>query len=123
MACTKQTACKSTGGKAPREQLATKAACKSVHAAGGVKKLHCCPGTVVLHETHKYHKSTDLLIPKLTVRCFARKLTKLFKEDLHYTATKMEAVQEASGVYLIELMEIQICVPSIPGGSPSRQKI
>uniref|UniRef100_A0A3Q3A3M7 Histone H2A/H2B/H3 domain-containing protein n=1 Tax=Kryptolebias marmoratus TaxID=37003 RepID=A0A3Q3A3M7_KRYMA len=45
MARTKQTACKSTGGKAPRKQLATKAASKSA-PAGGVKKPHRYrPGT------------------------------------------------------------------------------
>ncbi|RKO90991.1 hypothetical protein BDK51DRAFT_17491 [Blyttiomyces helicus] len=37
MARTKQTARKSTGGKAPRKQLATKAARKSAPASGGVK--------------------------------------------------------------------------------------
>ena len=37
MARTKQTARKSTGGKAPRKQLATKAARKSAPATGGVK--------------------------------------------------------------------------------------
>uniref|UniRef100_A0A452HP49 Uncharacterized protein n=1 Tax=Gopherus agassizii TaxID=38772 RepID=A0A452HP49_9SAUR len=44
MARTKQTARKSTGGKAPCKQLATKAARKSAPATGGVKKLyrHCC---------------------------------------------------------------------------------
>ena len=41
MARTKQTARKSTGGKAPRKQLATKAARKSAPATGGVKKVHC----------------------------------------------------------------------------------
>ncbi|XP_045076694.1 histone H4-like, partial [Coregonus clupeaformis] len=40
MARTKQTAHKSTGGKAPRKQLATKAARKSAPATGGVKKPH-----------------------------------------------------------------------------------
>ncbi|PHT94572.1 hypothetical protein T459_02454 [Capsicum annuum] len=40
MACTKQTARKSTDGKAPRKQLATKAARKSAPATGGVKKPH-----------------------------------------------------------------------------------
>uniref|UniRef100_A0A8C4Y1D0 Histone H3 n=1 Tax=Gopherus evgoodei TaxID=1825980 RepID=A0A8C4Y1D0_9SAUR len=44
---TKQTTCKSTGGKAPRKQLATKAARKSAPATKGVKKPHryragCC---------------------------------------------------------------------------------
>uniref|UniRef100_A0A8B9B9M7 Histone H3 n=1 Tax=Anser brachyrhynchus TaxID=132585 RepID=A0A8B9B9M7_9AVES len=50
MARTKQTARKSTGGKAPRKQLATKAARKSAPATGGVKKphrLHC--GRVLKH--------------------------------------------------------------------------
>jgi len=40
MARTKQTARKSTGGKAPRKQLATKAARKSAPPTGGVKKPH-----------------------------------------------------------------------------------
>jgi len=40
---------KSTGGKAPRKQLATKAARKSAPATGGVKKPHRYrPGTVAL---------------------------------------------------------------------------
>uniref|UniRef100_A0A8C9MVA5 Histone H3 n=1 Tax=Serinus canaria TaxID=9135 RepID=A0A8C9MVA5_SERCA len=44
MARTKQTARKSTGGKAPRKQLATKAARKSAPATGGVKKPHPAKG-------------------------------------------------------------------------------
>ena len=51
MARTKQTARKSTGGKAPRKQLATKAARKSAPTTGGVKKPHRYrPGTVALRE-------------------------------------------------------------------------
>ena len=51
MARTKQTARKSTGGKAPRKQLATKAARKSAPATGGVKKPHRYrPGTVALRQ-------------------------------------------------------------------------
>ena len=65
MARTKQTARKSTGGKAPRKQLATKAARKSAPATGGVKKPHRYrPGTVALREIRRYQKSTDLLIRK-----------------------------------------------------------
>ena len=49
MARTKQNDRKSTGGKAPRKQLATKAARKSAPTAGGVKKPHRYrPGTVAL---------------------------------------------------------------------------
>jgi histone H3 len=41
MARTKQTARKSTGGKAPRKQIATKAARKSAPVtSGGIKKPH-----------------------------------------------------------------------------------
>ena len=61
-----QTARKSTGGKAPRKQLATKAARKSAPATGGVKKPHRYrPGTVALREIRRYQKSTELLIRKL----------------------------------------------------------
>ena len=57
MARTKQTARKSTGGKAPRKQLATKAARKSAPATGGVKKPHRYrPGTVALREIPKIPK-------------------------------------------------------------------
>eukprot|EP00804_Cyclotella_cryptica_P013392 CCRYP_005151-RA/>CCRYP_005151-RA protein AED:0.18 eAED:0.18 QI:0/0/0/0.5/1/1/2/0/63 len=52
MACTKHAARKSTGGKARRKQLATKAARKSAPAVGGVKKPHRYrPGAVALRET------------------------------------------------------------------------
>ncbi|CAD6985776.1 unnamed protein product [Tilletia controversa] len=65
MARTKQTARQSTGGKAPRAQLAKKAE-KLARAAGGVKKPHRYkPGTVALHEIRKYQKSTELRPPRL----------------------------------------------------------
>ena len=55
MARTKQTARKSTGGKAPRKQLATKAARKSQPATGGIKKPHRFrPGTVALREIRRF---------------------------------------------------------------------
>uniref|UniRef100_A0A8C6BGU1 Histone H2A/H2B/H3 domain-containing protein n=1 Tax=Monodon monoceros TaxID=40151 RepID=A0A8C6BGU1_MONMO len=73
MARTKQTARKSTGGKAPRKQLATKAARKSAPATGGVKKPHRYrPGTVALREIRRYQKSTELLIRKLPFQRRAR---------------------------------------------------
>ena len=72
MARTKQTARKSTGGKAPRKQLATKAARKSAPATGGVKKPHRYrPGTVALREIRRYQKSTELLIRKVSHKSFS----------------------------------------------------
>ena len=47
MARTKQTARKSTGGKAPRKQLATKAARKSAPATGGVN-INVFEGLIIL---------------------------------------------------------------------------
>ncbi|KAJ6682661.1 histone H3 [Salix koriyanagi] len=58
MARTKQTARKSTGGKAPRKQLATKAA---------------------RSEIRKYQKSTELLIRKLPFQRLVREIAQDFK--------------------------------------------
>ena len=83
MARTKQTARKSTGGKAPRKQLATKAARKSAPATGGVKKPHRYrPGTVPLREIRRYQKSTELLIRKLPFQrlIHAKRVTIMPKE-------------------------------------------
>jgi len=62
MARTKQTARKNTGAKAPRKQLANKAARKTAQiSAGGVKKPHRFrPGTVALREIRKFQKSVSL---------------------------------------------------------------
>ncbi|ODM88559.1 histone H3 [Orchesella cincta] len=78
MARTKQTARKSTGGKAPRKQLATKAARKSAPATGGVKKPHRYrPGTVALREIRRYQKSTELLIRKLPFQRLVREIAQI----------------------------------------------
>src|SRR5258705_9468259 len=84
MARTKQTARKSTGGKAPRKQLATKAARKSAPATGGVKKPHRFrPGTVALREIRRYQKSTELLIRKLPFQRLVREIAQDFKVSIH----------------------------------------
>merc|ERR1712242_438916 len=83
MARTKQTARKSTGGKAPRKQLATKAARKSAPSTGGVKKPHRYrPGTVALRE-----------------------IAQDFKTDLRFQSAAIGALQEASEAYLVGLFE------------------
>ena len=66
MARTKQTAYKSTGGKAPRKQLNTLAGRASVASVqpthGGVKRAHRFrPGTVALRQIRQYQKSTETL--------------------------------------------------------------
>ncbi|XP_046884670.1 histone H3-like [Hypomesus transpacificus] len=112
MARTKQTARKSTGGKAPRKQLATKAARKSAPATGGVKKPHRYrPGTVALREirltsiNYRYQKSTELLIRKLPFQCLVREIAQDFKTDLRFQSSAVMALQEASEAYLVGLFE------------------
>ena len=106
MARTKQTARKSTGGKAPRKQLATKAARKSAPAAGGVKKPHRYrPGTVALREIRRYQKSTELLIRKLPFQRLVREIAQEFKPDLRFQGSAVMALQEATEAYLVSVFE------------------
>ncbi|XP_063399890.1 histone H3-like [Mytilus trossulus] len=97
---------KSTGGKAPRKQLATKAARKSAPATGGVKKPHRYrPGTVALREIRRYQKSTELLIRKLPFQRLVREIAQDFKTDLRFQSSAVMALQEASEAYLVGLFE------------------
>ncbi|KAL5712951.1 5-hydroxytryptamine receptor 4 [Ranunculus cassubicifolius] len=115
MARTKQTARKSTGGKAPRKMLATKAArkvlttkaaLKSAPTTGGVKKPHRFrPGTVALREIRKYQKSTELLIRKLPFQRLVREIASDFKTDLRFQTHAVLALQEAAEAYLVSLFE------------------
>jgi histone H3 len=124
MARTKQTARKSTGGKAPRKQLATKAARKSAPATGGVKKVsepptlppprdsprntqphRYRPGTVALREIRRYQKSTELLVRKLPFQRLVREIAQDFKSDLRFQGSAVMALQEAAESYLVGLFE------------------
>ncbi|XP_068204083.1 histone H3.2-like [Palaemon carinicauda] len=96
MARTKQIACKSTGGKAPRNQLATMAAHKSAPATGGVKRPHPYrPGTVTIRDIHLYQKSAELLIRKFPFQHLVREIQ----------SSAVMALQEASEAYLFGLFE------------------
>ena len=83
--------------RAPRKQLATKAARKSAPAAGGVKKPHRYrPGTVALREIRRYQKSTELLIRKLPFQRLVREIAQEFKTDLRFQGSAVLALQEAA---------------------------
>ncbi|GAA51313.1 histone H3 [Clonorchis sinensis] len=95
MTHTKQIAHKSTGGKAPRKQLATKAACKNALATSGVgKPHHLSPGNDTLE--------TELTVPLLSIR-----LVLIFDKD-----TKFDGL----GIALSCRAEIPVCeqLVSIP---------
>jgi len=102
MARTKQTARKSTGGKAPRKQLAQKAARKSE----GVKKPHRYrPGTVALREIRRYQKSTALLIPRAPFARLVREIAQDFKADTRFQQSALMALQEAAEAKMVEKFE------------------
>ena len=106
MARTKQHARMSTGGKAPRKHLATKASRKNAPPTGRVKKPHRYrPGTVALREIRKFQKSTELLIRKAPFQRLVRELSQEFKCDLRFQSTALLALQEAAEAYMVGLFE------------------
>ena len=106
MVRTKQTARKSTGGKAPRKQLASNAARKSAPSTGGVKKPHRFrPDAVALREIRRYQKSTELLIRKLPFQRLVREVAQDFRAGLRFQSHAIMALQEASEAYLTSLFE------------------
>jgi histone H3 len=111
MARTKQTARKSTGGKAPRRQLNVSSARKSAPAAGGIKKPHRYrPGTVALREIRRYQKSTEFLIRQLPFQRLVREIAQGYMPDVRFQTRALNALQEGSEAYLVELFEdINLC--------------
>jgi len=106
MARTKQTARKSSGGKAPRKSLATKAARRSAPSTVGVRKpRRFRPGTVALREIRKYQKTTDLLIRRAPFQRLCREIMQEMEKDIRYQSTAVLALQEASEAYLVGLFE------------------
>ncbi len=101
MARTKQTARVSTGGKAPRIHLATKAARRLNFQGGGAHRWR--PGTVALREIRKYQKNTDLLMRKAPFQCIVREIACDIKSDLRMQSMALLALQEAAEAYLVGL--------------------
>ena len=113
MGRTKQTAWKSSGGKAPRKSLRTKYS-KFGNApwmSGGLKKsMRFRPGTVALRQIRKYQKSTELLIRKIPFQRLLREISQKFKPDLRFQSTAILALQEAAEDYLVKMFEqVNIC--------------
>lgn len=112
MARTKQTARKSTGGKAPRKQLTAKAARKStaIPSNMGVKKPRFKTGTVALRDVRHYQKSVELLIRKLPFQRYVKSTVYAQKADMRFQGAAMAALHEAFEAYLVSLFEdAQLC--------------
>ena len=108
MARTKQTAKKSTGGRAPAgKRLATKAARASAPSSGGTskRKRRMRPGTVALREIRRYQKSSDLLIRKLPFQRLVREIQQDMGKDVRFQSSALLALQEATESYLVGLFE------------------
>lgn len=106
MARTKQTARKTTGGKAPRKQLPNETGNKPTSSTVDGKKSHRYrPGTVALREIRKYQKSTELLIRRLPFQRLVRELAQDFRHDLRFQGSAVLALQEATEAFLVGLFE------------------
>ena len=103
MARTKQTARKSTGGKAQNKPLSTDAARKSRPATGGVKNPHRYREMV--REIRLCQISTELLIRKLPFQRLVLEIAQDFKTDLRFQSSAVMALQEATEAYLVGLFE------------------
>ena len=105
MACTKQTARKSSGGKAPRNLLATKKKTRKSPPKEGQKPHRFRAGTVALREIRRFQKSTDLLIRRLPFQRLVREIAQQYKADLRFQIGAVHAIQEATEAYLVGIFE------------------
>ena len=113
MARTKQTAAKLTGGKAPRKELAKKAARKTKHDENdGSKPTKNRRGSRTLFEIRKLLKSTNLLILKKPFLRLVREIAQNCPETSFNAASEwrlkpeaIKALQTACEDFLTELNE------------------
>ena len=106
MARTKQLANKSTGGKAPRKQLASKAARKSAGSIAGSKPVkRFRPGTVALREIRKYQKSTELLLRKGPLQRLVREIAGDYVGEKKFQSQALMALQEATESFMVSMFE------------------
>jgi histone H3 len=107
MACVKQTARKSTGGRVPPcFHLATKAAQSAAQKAIAVRKPHRWrPGTVAAREIHKFQKTIDLLIrKKAPFQHLVQEIALKFrKSDLQMQSKAVLALQEAVEFFMVDV--------------------
>merc|ERR1712228_170699 len=107
MARTKQTARKSTGGKAPRKQLQQKLARKSGPAVGGVKMIGSRkkPGTVALQKIRQYQNSTACVFRTAPfVRAFKISLSQ-HSENLRVSAQALMMLKNALEALTVMMVE------------------
>ncbi|XP_053296883.1 uncharacterized protein LOC128456652 [Pleuronectes platessa] len=63
------------------------------------------PSNVALKEIRRYQRSTELVIRKLPFQRLVREIAQDFKTDLRFQCAAIDALQEASEAFLLELFE------------------
>ena len=94
---------KAIAGKTTPDKLA-KAAGRGILKA--IKKPYRYrPGTLALREIRKYQKTTNPLLRKMPFQRLVREIAQNYARDIRFQASAIEALQEASETYLVELFE------------------
>ncbi|EQB60449.1 histone h3 [Vairimorpha apis BRL 01] len=111
MARTKQSAKKTTGGKAPRKQISAKSTKKTPGATPGSNekrpRTRHRSGTLVLREIRRYRKSTECLIRRLPFQRHCRAIVRETNNaaEIRFQGPALAAIQEAVESYLVGLFE------------------
>ena len=111
MARTKQTARKSTGGKAPSRAAISAAAARGARRNAPapntrVKKVRRHrPGARALQEIRRYQANSNLLIRRLPFQRLVREIVQDINPKLRLQSHALAALQEASEAYLVGLFE------------------
>ena len=94
-----------SGGKAPRKQLATKAAHKQ-GSRQGVKTKPCQNyAMITLHEIRCFQRSVDLFIPLLPFQRLVREIAQDCSIGLRFQSSAILALQEATEAWLVGVFE------------------
>ena len=93
------------GGKAPRKQLATKAAHKQGGGQGARPKPHQNYTMMALREIRRFQRSVDLLIPLLPFQRLVHEIAQDYRMDLRFQSSTILALQEAAGAWLVSLFK------------------
>ena len=94
-----------SGGKAPRKQLATKAAYKQGSGQGVKIKPRRNYAMISLREIRCFQMSVDLLIPLLPFQRLVCEIAQDCKMDLRFQNSAILALQEAAEAWLVGIFE------------------
>jgi len=105
MARTKQTARRSTGGKAPAGRA--RAAARRATKAGSkpAVKRRNRPGTVALRDIRNFRRSGELLLSKLPFQRLVREVAQKYTNAPRFQASAILALQEAAEAYILGLFQ------------------